>query len=236
MPSVSKEASKGLDKRILIVDDEAKLRAMLRMILENRHYEVVEAANGREAIAETSCSKPDLILMDVMMPVMDGLESCRQIRRFSACPIIMLTAKGEDYDQVFGLESGADDYIVKPFNTAVLIARIEAALRRAKGVDLSMVSVGEIIIDIDAHGVTLAGGNIDLSRKEYDLLLYFCKNKEISLSRSQILETVWGYDYIGTESTVDTHVNRLRKKLGIYGKYVKTMRGFGYRFEVDHEA
>lgn len=223
-------------KKILIVDDDPKLRAMLRMILENRRYEVVESANGYEAIAETSRSAPDLILMDVMMPVMDGLESCRAIRKFSTCPIIMLTAKGEDYDQVFGLESGADDYIVKPFNTAVLMARIEAALRRAKGVALSMVSVGQVTIDIDAHGVAIAGEEVDFSRKEYDLLLYFCENKELSLSRTQILETVWGYDYIGTESTVDTHVNRLRKKLGVYGRYLKTMRGFGYRFEADHEA
>ena len=233
MGSETNQQTNGIGKKILIVDDEAKLRAMLRMILENRLYEVVESSNGYEAIAETSRSAPDLILMDVMMPVMDGLDSCKAIRRFSACPIIMLTAKGQDYDQVFGLESGADDYIVKPFNTAVLMARVEAALRRVKGVELSIVSVGEVTIDTEAHSVTLVGKNMDFSRKEYDLLLYFCQNHEITLSRSQILENVWGYDYIGTESTVDTHVNRLRKKLGNYDRYLKTIRGFGYRFEVD---
>ena len=233
MGSKAKQQTNRMGKKILIVDDEPKLRAMLRMILENRLYEVVESSNGYEAIAETTRSTPDLILMDVMMPVMDGLDSCRAIRKISTCPIIMLTAKGQDYDQVFGLESGADDYIVKPFNTAVLMARVEAAFRRAKGMDLSVVRVGHVTIDTDAHSVTLAGESMDFSRKEYDLLLYFCQNQEISLSRSQILENVWGYDYIGTESTVDTHVNRLRKKLGSYGRYLKTIRGFGYRFEVD---
>jgi DNA-binding response OmpR family regulator len=223
-------------KKILVVDDEPKLRAMLRMILENRGFQVAEAADGTEGVREAARLNPDLIILDVMMPVMNGLDACAEIRKFSTCPILMLTAKGEDYDQVFGLESGADDYIVKPFNTAVLVARIQAALRRVEGAETPILVLGDLKVDTDGREVRVQGERVNFSRKEYDLLLYLCRNKEISLSRSQILENVWGYDYIGSESTVDTHVNRLRKKLGVCGSYLKTMRGFGYRFEVDHEA
>ncbi len=221
--------------RILIVDDEAKLRAMLRMILENRGYEVLEAANGREAVVQAMNAKPELVILDVMMPVMDGIDCCREIRQFSDCPIIMLTAKGEDYDQVSGLESGADDYVVKPFSTSVLIARVEAALRRSAGISTSILMAGDVTIDTQSREVKLNGASVDLNRKEFDLFCYLCENRDMVLSRSQILENVWGYDYLGSESTVDTHMNRLRKKLGAYGGLIKTVRGVGYRFEVDDE-
>lgn len=221
--------------RILVVDDESKLRAMLRMILENRGYEVLEAADGREAVIQAMNAKPDLVILDVMMPVMDGIDCCREIRQFSDCPIIMLTAKGEDYDQVSGLESGADDYVVKPFSTSVLIARVEAALRRSAGIATSTLIAGAVTIDTQSREVRLNGEPVELNRKEFDLFYYLCENRDMVLSRTQILENVWGYDYLGSESTVDTHMNRLRKKLGEYGSMVKTVRGVGYRFEVDDE-
>lgn len=221
--------------RILVVDDESKLRAMLRMILENRGYEVLEAADGREAVTQAMNAKPDLVILDVMMPVMDGIDCCREIRQFSDCPIIMLTAKGEDYDQVSGLESGADDYVVKPFSTSVLIARVEAALRRSAGIATSTLIAGAVTIDTQSREVRLNGETVELNRKEFDLFYYLCENRDMVLSRTQILENVWGYDYLGSESTVDTHMNRLRKKLGEYGSMVKTVRGVGYRFEVDDE-
>jgi len=220
---------------ILVVDDEPKLRGMLRMILENRNYEVWEAANGHEALAQAMKIQPDLIILDVMMPVMDGIDCCREIRKFSSVPVLMLTAKGEDYDQVSGLESGADDYVVKPFSTSVLVARVEAALRRSAGISTSVLIAGPVTIDTQSREVQLNGEHVDLNRKEFDLFCYLCENKDMVLSRSQILENVWGYDYLGSESTVDTHMNRLRKKLGIYGALVKTVRGVGYRFEVDNE-
>lgn len=218
-----------------MVDDESKLRAMLRMILENRGYEVLEAADGREAVTQAMNAKPDLVILDVMMPVMDGIDCCREIRQFSDCPIIMLTAKGEDYDQVSGLESGADDYVVKPFSTSVLIARVEAALRRSAGIATSTLIAGAVTIDTQSREVRLNGEPVELNRKEFDLFYYLCENRDMVLSRTQILENVWGYDYLGSESTVDTHMNRLRKKLGEYGSMVKTVRGVGYRFEVDDE-
>lgn len=221
--------------RILVVDDESKLRTMLRMILENRNYEVYEAANGQEALAQAMKIQPDLVILDVMMPVMDGIDCCRELRKFSSAPVLMLTAKGEDYDQVSGLESGADDYVVKPFSTSVLMARVESALRRAAGINTSILLAGPVTIDIQAREVHLQGDLVELNRKEFDLFTYLCENRNMVLGRSQILENVWGYDYLGSESTVDTHMNRLRKKLGAYGSLLKTIRGVGYRFEVDDE-
>jgi DNA-binding response OmpR family regulator len=225
---------------ILIVDDDPRLLEMIRMILENRGYQVIEATNGEEAITMTKVMEPDLILLDVMMPVMDGFTACKRIRDYSSCPIIMLTAKGEDYDQVAGLENGADDYMIKPFTPMVLAARIEAVLRRVgqekkSSKDENSLVFGEVIIDIKGRSLILQGNRTDLKRKEFDLLVYLATNHGISLSRGQILEKVWGYDYLGSESTVDTHVNRLRKQLGSYGDYLQTVRGYGYRFEVNYE-
>lgn len=225
---------------ILIVDDEPRLRDMIRMILENRDYNVIEASNGLEAVTLAKIKSPDLILLDIMMPQMDGFAACRQIREFSSVPIIMLTAKGEDYDQVNGLESGADDYIIKPFTPMVLVARIEANIRRFTN-ELQVVSeerkiiFKEMIIDIESREVMISGERIDINRREFELLVYMAKNHGISLSLDQLLEKVWGYDYLGSDNTVYTHINRLRKKLGIYEKYIKTIRGYGYKFEVDYE-
>lgn len=225
---------------ILIVDDEPRLLEMIRMVLENRKYQVLEAKNGEEAVLLTRTMEPDLILLDVMMPVMDGFTACQRIREFSKCPIIMLTAKGEDYDQVNGLTYGADDYVIKPFTPMVLVARIEAVLRRFQSTEKSgkqdeALILGGLMIDQKGRSVVVSGKNIDLSRKEFDLLAYMAQNYDISLSRDQLLENVWGYDYLGSESTVDSHVNRLRNKLESCGRYLKTVRGYGYKFEVDHE-
>lgn len=224
---------------ILIVDDEPKLLEMIRMILENRDYKVLEASNGEEGVIMAKVMAPDLILMDVMMPVMDGFTACERIREFSKCPIIMLTAKGEDYDQVNGLQKGADDYVVKPFTPMVLAARIEAVLRRAGQMgtdDEDRIVYGDLIIDIKARDVILGGQKIAFNKKEFDLLVYMARNYGISLSRDQILEKVWGYDYLGSESTVDTHINRIRNKLSGCEQYLITVRGYGYKFEVIHES
>jgi len=218
-------------KKILVVDDEPRIRDLLRLILEARGFLVDEAENGGEALKMFSASGPDVVILDVMMPGIDGFECCRRIRALSSCPILMLTAKGEDYDQVEGLESGADDYIIKPFTPMVLAARIQALLRRS-GQSGGGGRFGNLEIDPDAREVRAGGETVPLSRKEYELLAYLAENNNISLSRDQILESVWGYDYLGSSNTVDTHINRLRTKLGACGSYIVTLRGYGYRFEV----
>ena len=220
---------------ILIVDDEPRMREMVRMILENRHYSAIEAANGMEAISIAQKEKPDLILMDVMMPVMNGFDSCRHIRKASDVPIIMLTAKGEDYDQVDGFDHGADDYVIKPFAPMVLMARIETQLRRKHANKEEVEVQSLIVVDDPARVIRIKDQALDLNRKEYDLLKYLVNNMNMSLSRDQLLEKVWGYDYLGTDSTVDTHMNRLRKKLGDYSNCIVTVRGYGYKFEVADE-
>ncbi len=226
--------------RILVVDDDSRLREMITMILKNREYEVIQAENGLEAVKKVEHEKPDLVLLDVMMPVMDGFEACEKIREISTSRIIMLTAKGEDYDQVKGLTLGADDYVVKPFTPMVLVARIEAVLRRLKDTEGSdanadVLKIGDIEVDIPAHTFKLEGMTVELKRKEFDLLVYLMRNKGISLSREQILEKVWGYDYLGSDSTVDSHVNRLRNKLGSCSGYLKTVRGYGYKLGDEDE-
>lgn len=218
------------EKRILVVDDEARLRDLLRAVLESRGYGVLEAEDGMQALKMFVTDPPDLVILDVMMPVMDGFTCCRKLREHSKCPILMLTAKGEDYDQVQGLDSGADDYIVKPFAPMVLVARVEALFRRSSVAPRNV--FGSLKIDTAAREVTVDGVSVPLSRKEYDLLVYLAENDNISLSRDQILEYVWGYDYLGSSNTVDTHINRLRTKLGKCGSYITTLRGFGYRFEM----
>lgn len=220
-------------KEILVADDEPRMRDLLRVILESRGFTVTEAENGPAALKKFSVSVPDLVILDVMMPGMDGFECCKQMRAISDCPILMLTAKGEDYDQVEGLESGADDYIIKPFIPMVLTARVQALLRRSAAGANKRGIFGGIEIDTDAREVKANGEIVPLSRKEFDLLIYFTENINISLSRDQILESVWGYDYLGSSNTVDTHINRLRSKLGACGSYISTLRGYGYRFEVD---
>ena len=218
-------------KKILIVDDELRLREMISMILKNRGYQVIEGSNGAEAVTLTKTESPDLILLDVMMPIMNGFSACETIRNFYEGPILMLTAKGEDVDQVIGLEKGADDYIIKPFTPMVLAARVQAALRRGHHHETDTLSVGHVSIDLKGRDVTVCNEHIALNRKEFDLLVYLAENRCISLSRDQILENVWGYDYLGSDSTVDSHINRLRNKLGVCEGYIKTVRGYGYRFE-----
>lgn len=219
--------------KILLVDDDARLREMVRMVLENRGYVVEEATNGMEAVKAVEASAPDLILMDVMMPIMNGFEACEAIRKISTCPVIMLTAKGEDYDQVTGFGLGADDYVIKPFTPMVLAARIEAVLRRYGTAEAEneeeQLSFGGIEIDLAGHSAKVNGQAIELKKKEFELLVYMMKNRDISLSRTQLLENVWGYDYLGSDSTVDSHINRLRNQLGGASQYIKTVRGYGYK-------
>ncbi len=219
-----------IKKTILVVDDETRLRDLLRIVLENRGYRVIEAENGKQALSVFDENAPDMVILDVMMPEMDGLACCSRLRAKSSCPVLMLTAKGEDYDQVRGFDCGADDYIIKPFTPMVLVARVEALFRRSQ--NQQRTSFGSIRIDQDAREVTVDGTPAMLSRKEYELLVYLAENENISLSRDQILEAVWGYDYLGSPNTVDTHINRLRTKLGSCGAYITTLRGYGYRFEV----
>lgn len=218
-------------KRILVVDDETRMRDLLRVVLERRGYSVTEAEDGMQALKAFVMDPPDMVMLDVMMPVMDGFACCRKLREFSQCPILMLTAKGEDYDQVRGLDCGADDYIVKPFAPMVMAARVEALFRRSSVAQRNV--FGRMKIDTAAREVTVDGASVPLNRKEYELLVYLAENDNISLNRDQILEYVWGYDYLGSSNTVDTHINRLRTKLGQCGSYITTLRGFGYRFEVD---
>ena len=222
----------GLNKTILIVDDEERMREMLKAILGNRGFSTFGASNGDEALRAFKAIQPDMVILDVMMPVMDGFEVLSKIRESSSSPIIMLTAKGEDYDQVEGLEKGADDYIIKPFTPMVLISRIEAVFRRTAGRTSSNDTFGDIRIDKNARSVFLGTKQLQLNRKEFDLLFTLTANHDISLSRDQLLEKVWGYDYLGSDSTVDTHINRLRSKLGKAAAYIKTIRGYGYKFEV----
>lgn len=221
------------EQTILVVDDESRIRDLLRMVLESRGYEVIEARDGVEALEQVAATPPHLVVLDVMMPRMDGFTCCKEMRKMTDSPIMMLTAKGEVYDQVQGLEAGADDYVIKPFTPMVLAARVEALLRRTATTNEALRQYGEIKIDTDARTVVISQQDVELNRKEYELLLYFTNNQHTSLSRAQILEAVWGYDYLGTESTVDTHINRLRKKLGQCSNYIKTVRGYGYRFEAN---
>ena len=219
-------------QKIIVVDDETRIRDLLRIILESRGFKVIEAKNGQEAVEEAKANAPDLIILDVMMPAMDGFESCRRIREFSDCPILMLTAKGEDYDQIEGFDCGADDYVIKPFTPMVLEVRVKALLRRSERQG-SKEKFGRLNIDEDARQVWVDGDEVLCNRKEFDLLFYLSRNENISLSRNQILENVWGYDYLGTANTVDAHINRLRSKLKDCGSYITTIRGYGYRFEVN---
>ena len=221
-------------KKILVVDDEPSIRDLLRVVLESRGFEVIEAENGLSALRAFEAGGADMVILDVMMPQMNGLECCRKLRAISDdCPILMLTAKGEDYDQINGLDCGADDYVIKPFTPMVLVARMEALFRRSDKDARSRTVFGGMRIDINGREVFIDDERITLSRKEYDLLKYLADNYNISLNRDQILEYVWGYDYLGSSNTVDTHINRLRNKLGRCGVYITTLRGYGYKFEID---
>ena len=224
-----------MDKiKVLVVDDESRMRKLVHDFLSRSNYEVIEAADGEEAIdifyADKSIS---LIILDVMMPKMDGWEVCRQIRKDSKVPIIMLTAKSEEKDELQGFDCGADEYVSKPFSPKILTARVDALIRRTYQIDSSEVyEIGGIEIDKAAHIVRIDGKEIDLSFKEFELLTYFVENKGIALSREKILNNVWNYDYFGDARTIDAHVKKLRKKMGEKGDCIRTIWGMGYKFEV----
>ncbi len=220
-------------KRILIVDDESRMRKLVRDFLVRSNFDVVEAENGEQAVEIFFEDKNiDLIVLDVMMPRMDGWQTCRQIREYSRVPIIMLTAKSDERDELQGFELGVDEYITKPFSPKILVARIEAILRRTTQYNRGEKLVcGGIEIDKVAHQVLIDGNLIDLSFKEFELLTYFVENKGIALSREKILNSVWNYDYFGDARTIDTHVKKLRSKMGEKGDMIKTIWGMGYKLE-----
>ncbi len=219
--------------KILIVDDESRIRKLVRDFLIKKDYEVLEAANGQEAVdLFFSQNHIDLIILDIMMPVMDGWQACREIRASSDVPIIMLSAKSDERDELLGFELGIDEYVEKPFSPKVLTARVEALLRRANGgTEDAKLSAGGIVIDKTAHTVTIDGKSVDLSFKEFELLSYFLENPNVALSREKILNHVWNYDYFGDARTIDTHVKKLRSKMGKKGDAIKTVWGMGYKFE-----
>ena len=224
-----------MDKiKILIVDDESRMRKLVNDFLSRHSYDVVEAKDGEEAIDKFYADKTiSLIILDVMMPKMDGWEVCKQIRKDSNVPIIMLTAKGDERYELTGFDCGADEYITKPFSPKILTARVDALVRRTYQIDSSeVIDIGGIIIDKAAHIVKIDGQAIDLSYKEFELLTYFVENKGIALSREKILNNVWNYDYFGDARTIDTHVKKLRKKMGEKGDYIRTIWGMGYKFEI----
>ena len=219
--------------KILVVDDEARMRKLVKDFLTIKGYQVIEAGDGEEAV-EIFFQQKDivLILLDVMMPKMDGWEVLKTIRLHSKVPIIMLTARGEERDELQGFDLGVDEYISKPFSPKILVARVEALLRRSNRVVGEVMNVGGIEINKAAHQVTIDGKPIELSYKEFELLTYFVENQGIALSREKILNNVWNYDYFGDARTIDTHVKKLRSKLGEKGDYIKTIWGMGYKFEV----
>ena len=220
------------ETRILVVDDEKLLVKGMKFNLENEGYEVITGCDGMEAVELAGSENPDLIVLDLMMPRLDGLEACGKIREFSDVPIIMLTAKGEEQDELHGFDLGVDEYISKPFSPKILVARVGAVLKRSNQVKSSKLECGGIVIDKAAHQVTIDGKEIELSFKEFELLTYFVENKGIALSREKILNNVWNYDYFGDARTIDTHVKKLRKKMGEKGDCIRTIWGMGYKFEV----
>ena len=222
-------------RKVLMVDDEERMRKLVRDFLARKDFQVLEAGDGEEAIDIFYAEKDvALIILDVMMPKMDGWEVCREIRKNSKVPIIMLTARGDERDELLGFELGVDEYISKPFSPKILVARVEAILRRTgQGNTEDTLSAGGIVIDKAAHIATVDGKTMDLSFKEFELLTYFLENQGIALSREKILNSVWNYDYFGDARTIDTHVKKLRSKMGDKGEYIKTVWGMGYKFEVD---
>ena len=220
---------------ILIVDDEERMRKLIKDFLNNKGYHILEAEDGEKALEvyEENQSKIMLILLDVMMPKLDGWSVLRQIRQKNKdVPIIMLTARGEEQDELFGFELGVDEYISKPFSPKILVARVEAILKRTGKDEREIKNYGGIEIDKEGRTVSVEGKNIELSLREYELLLYLVQNENVALSRDKILNNVWNYDYYGDSRTIDSHVKKIRHKLGKKGKYIKTIRGVGYKFEV----
>ncbi len=220
--------------KILVVDDESRMRKLVKDFLVRKDFSVIEAEDGEQAVDIFFKEKNiTLIILDVMMPKMDGWQVVKTIREYSQVPIIMLTAKGEERDELQGFDLGVDEYISKPFSPKILVARVEAILRRSRQAKSDVIEVGGITFDKSAHMVTIDGKSVDLSYKEFELLGYFLENQGLALSREKILNNVWNYDYFGDARTIDTHVKKLRSKMGDKGEYIKTIWGMGYKFEVD---
>lgn len=220
--------------KILVVDDESRMRKLVKDFLVREKYEVLEAEDGEQALDVFFKVKDiALIILDVMMPKLDGWQVCKEIRQYSKVPIIMLTAKGEEHDELQGFDLGVDEYITKPFSPKILVARVSAILRRTNAIGEEKLEIGGIVLDRTAHEVIIDGKTIELSFKEFELLTYFVENKGVALSRERILNNVWNYDYFGDARTIDTHVKKLRNKMGDKGDYIKTIWGMGYKFEVD---
>ena len=222
--------------KILVVDDEPKIREVIREYAEFSGFEVTEAEDGMSAVGLCKLNDYDLIVMDIMMPKLDGFSACKEIKKIKDIPIIMLSARGEEYDKLFGFELGIDDYVVKPFSPKELIARINAVLARKRGTSAPQqetLKFGGREINMAARTVTVDGKKVELTPKEYDLLFYLVKNKNIALSRDKLLSDIWGYDFFGDDRTIDTHIKNLRNNLGPYRDYIVTLRGVGYKFEYE---
>ena len=219
---------------LLIVDDEQRIRELIRKYAVFEGYEVDEAADGMQAVEKCRARRYDLVIMDVMMPELDGFSACREIRKTSQVPMLMLSARGEEYDRIHGFELGVDDYVVKPFSPKELMMRVGAILKRSAAAPATasdQVHIGDLVVDFTARRVTIAGEALDLSPKEYDLLFYMVRNRGIALTREKLISEVWGYDFFGDDRTLDTHIKLLRRQLGPYADRITTLRGVGYRFE-----
>jgi len=223
-------------KKLLVVDDEDKIREVIKEYAEFSGYEVTEAADGMSAIGLCKLNDYDLIIMDVMMPKLDGFSACKEIKKTKDIPIIMLSARGEEYDKLFGFELGIDDYVVKPFSPKELMARVNAVLQRKSGSENNSAQVMKfdgLEVNFAARTITVDGERVNLTPKEYDLLFYLIQNKNIALSRDKLLSDIWGYDFFGDDRTIDTHIKNLRNNLGPYRNFIVTLRGVGYKFEYD---
>lgn len=223
-------------KKLLVVDDEDKIREVIKEYAEFSGYEVTEAADGMSAIGLCKLNYYDLIIMDVMMPKLDGFSSVKEIKKIKDIPVIMLSARGEEYDKLFGFELGIDDYVVKPFSPKELMARVNAVLQRKSGSENNSAQVMKfdgLEVNFAARTITVDGERVNLTPKEYDLLFYLIQNKNIALSRDKLLSDIWGYDFFGDDRTIDTHIKNLRNNLGPYRNFIVTLRGVGYKFEYD---
>ena len=227
--------------KLLVVDDEENIRAIIRKYAEFSGYSVTEAGDGMEAVRLCRDDQFDLIIMDIMMPELDGFSACREIRKFTDTPILMLSARGEEYDKINAFNLGIDDYVVKPFSPKELMLRVEAILKRTRRASQpqeeqknDIFTQEGLTVDFTARIVTVDGRTVDLSPKEYDLLFYLIRNRRIALSRERLIEEIWGYDFDGDDRTLDTHIKLLRRSLGEYSKFITTLRGVGYRFEAEN--
>lgn len=223
-------------KKLLVVDDEAKIREVIKEYSEFSGYEVTEAADGMSAIGLCKLNDYDLIIMDVMMPKLDGFSSVKEIKKFKDIPVIMLSARGEEYDKLFGFELGVDDYVVKPFSPKELMARVNAVITRHEGADHGTSNVMKfdgLEVNFAARTIYIDGRRVNLTPKEYDLLFYLIQNRNIALSRDKLLSDIWGYDFFGDDRTIDTHIKNLRNNLGPYRDFIVTLRGVGYKFEYE---